>query len=379
MSNFFENQSPSSRTKAQIVAKYFPQYCKIISAKHKSEIRYLDLFAGPGKYEDGNLSTPLLLAGLCAKDSELSQKVRLLFNDKEYSTQLEVNFNEQFSEDSFKIKPRFGKEIVGESAAINQHLSKVNNSKVNPTPTLLFFDPWGYKGIDTIILSKFLANWANEIFLFVNVKRIHAATENQKFEDLMLSLFPTTIATIRKDRKYKATVQERVKLIVDNLEAEFRKAINGPLYYTAFKFLEEDSNATSHFIVHLTKHSKGYELVKQVYHDYDNIGATLEKDNVYTFDAKKMNLPYGSTLNFGDPNITTLAIQLHEEYKGKKLSARALFDEHQVKTKYSHTHYARALRQLVNKGALRASFSSKDNVSHKVSVLINDYCNLEFN
>ncbi len=64
---FFESQTPSSRTKAQIVAKYFPQYCKIILKKPQKEIRYLDLFAGPGKYEDGHLSTPLLIADQCVQ------------------------------------------------------------------------------------------------------------------------------------------------------------------------------------------------------------------------------------------------------------------------------------------------------------------------
>ncbi|HEX3386868.1 MAG TPA: three-Cys-motif partner protein TcmP, partial [Mucilaginibacter sp.] len=281
--NFFEIQTSSSRTKAQIIARYFPQYCKIILSRPQEEIRYLDLFAGPGKYEDGNLSTPLLLADLCAKDTSLSEKVRFLFNDKEYSNQLKQNFNERYPLGTFKLNPRFGSEIVGESEAINKHLNKVTNG-LNKKPTLLFFDPWGYKGIDTLMLSKFLTNWGNELFLFVNVKRIHAATENEKFDLLMQSLFPTTIDQLRHDRKYKAKVQERIKLIMDNLTEEFRRAINKKLYSCAFRFREEDSNATSHFIVHFTKHQKGYELIKDVYSIYDNIGAVLENDNVYTFD-----------------------------------------------------------------------------------------------
>ena len=60
---FFEKQTLSSRVKASIVSEYFPQYCKIIVKRHMPRcIGYFDLFAGPGVYEDGNCSTPLLVA-----------------------------------------------------------------------------------------------------------------------------------------------------------------------------------------------------------------------------------------------------------------------------------------------------------------------------
>lgn len=82
---FFEQQTMSSRIKASIVSEYFPKYCNIIINKHKpKELRYIDLFAGPGKYEDGNESTPLLVARNCLKNSFLQQHVRFIFNDNTY-------------------------------------------------------------------------------------------------------------------------------------------------------------------------------------------------------------------------------------------------------------------------------------------------------
>ena len=82
-SNFFEKQTISSRVKASIVAEYLPQYALIISTKHKpSKIGYYDLFAGPGKYEDGNPSTPILLARNCANNEFLRSKVWMIFNNR---------------------------------------------------------------------------------------------------------------------------------------------------------------------------------------------------------------------------------------------------------------------------------------------------------
>lgn len=76
--DFFKKQTDSSRVKASIVSEYFPQYCKIIRRKHEPEMfRYIDLFAGPGIYEDGNISTPIMLARNIAKESSLKDKVQL--------------------------------------------------------------------------------------------------------------------------------------------------------------------------------------------------------------------------------------------------------------------------------------------------------------
>lgn len=374
MEDFFKKQTPSSRIKASIVAEYFPQYCKILMKKPQPEIRFLDLFSGPGIYEDQSHSTPLLIANTCANDPILPQKVRLLFNDNQYSNQLRENFFKNISEGTFFYEPRFGNKTVGEDEKILNYLSQKVITP-NPHPTLLFFDPWGYKGIDTLVLAKFLEHWGNEIFLFVNIKRIHAAIENDKFDDLMQSLFPTTIDELRKNRKYKATVYERLNLIMDNLANEFKKAVKGTLYHCSFKFQEEDSQATSHFIIHFTKHIKGFELVKQVFYDFDNIGASLDKDGNYTFDAKKMGKSI-CALNFGDENVELLSKKLQDKYKGRCLTAKSLFEDHHPTTKYCGSHYAKTLRWMVEHGKIKASYD--DNLAHKVSILLTDNCKIEF-
>lgn len=373
--DFFESQSPSSRIKANIVAEYFPQYCRILLKRPQTEIRYLDLFAGPGIYEDGNHSTPLLIAKACADDPILRKKVRLIFNDNRYSNELRTNLDSHFAKGTFAFEPLFGDKTVGEDQEIERYLTKKVSDK-NPHPTLLFFDPWGYKGVDTKVLAEFLRHWGNEMFLFLNIKRIHAAMVNNKFDELMKALFPTTIDTLRTDRKYEATVHERLSLIMDNIAFEFRNATKDRLYHCAFKFQEEDSKGTSHFIIHFTKHPKGYELVKQVYYDFDNIGASLDKDGNYTFDAKIMDNDSSVMLDFGDQNIVSLSNQLENNYRGRTVVAKTLFDEHHPATKYCGSHYAKTLREMVRLGKIHATFN--DNRTHKVSVLLNENCVLKF-
>lgn len=372
--NFFKKQTASSRIKANIVANYFPKYCKIILKSPQTEIRYLDLFAGPGIYEDGSLSTPILIADACAKDANLKDVVHLMFNDNEYIETLKQNFTERYDETTFHFPPKFAKKTVGEDEKLNSYLRKKIVGVKNPYPTLLFFDPFGYKSINTKDLANFLCNWGNEIFLFFNIKRIHAAIENEKFDDLMVELFPTTIEKIRSDRKYIGKVQERLSLIIANLADEFKRIVPN-IYHCAFKFQEEDSNTTSHYIIHFTKHKRGYDLVKQIYNDFDNFGATLGANGDYTFDAKKLDQDSGN-LDFGDQNIYILGKELIGEFKGKRLTAIQLFNEHQTRTKYCRKHYSDTLRDLVAQEKVKATFT--DNKDHSVTVLINEYCILEF-
>ncbi|HXS36741.1 MAG TPA: three-Cys-motif partner protein TcmP [Flavipsychrobacter sp.] len=375
---FFEKQTISSRIKASIVSEYFPSYCKIIVKKYKPrEIRYIDLFAGPGFYEDGNPSTPILIASHCKNDDFLRKTVKMIFNDNQYSQELESNFNREFPDGTFSKKPHFGNSTVGENKAISDFLtSSTHKGKNNECPSLLFIDPFGYKGIETKILAEFLKNWGNEVFLFVNTKRIHPALENDKFEGLMNDLFPTTLQQIKHDRRFKSTVQERLSLIIDSLANEYKNLLGKTIYYTAFKFQEEDIDTTSHYILHLTKGSRGYDLIKTTYNDFANVGTVFDGINTYTFDAKKFEKTEHELFDLSSINIDKLKEDIYEKYKGKKLSANDLFESHHTTGLYSRKHYTDALRRLVDEGKIKSLYT--DQKIHHVTVLISKDCILNF-
>ena len=88
---FFEESRQQSQVKSAIVSKYFDGWSKVmIGVQNKSwqrnadnRIAYVDLFAGPGRYSDGTVSTPLLILGKAVKDEELRQRLVTIFNDRD--------------------------------------------------------------------------------------------------------------------------------------------------------------------------------------------------------------------------------------------------------------------------------------------------------
>ena len=375
--DFFKKQTLSSSVKAGIVSEYFPQYCKIITKKYKPRyVRYIDLYAGPGMYRDGHESTPMLIAKKCYEDSYLRNLVYFLFNDKNYINELKHNFLSKYPNGTFIKDPFFADRQIGEAESVDIFLkmSTMENGW-NESPSMLFFDPFGYKDINTMVLAEFLKNWGNEIFLFVNTKRLNPAIYNSNFQKYIERIYPKSYEKVKKEYYTISGLQERLSFIIDSLGNEFNILLGSRVFYTAFQFQEEDINTTSHFILHLTKNPKGYELVKTIYNDFANVGTVFDGKHTYTFDPKVTSNPI-DLFDFYNDNIENLSMRLYEMYKGRVIDAYTLFKQDQINTQYSPSHYVRALRYLVGKGWVKSTFT--DNVQHKVTALLSKDCLLDF-
>ncbi len=372
--DFFDAQTKSSFTKAKIVAEYFPSYAKILLKNHQDSVRYLDLFAGTGVYGDGQDSTPMLIGASCQSDPVLSCKVHILLNDIQYIETLKLHFQSRFPQGTFKYEPRFGGLDAG-GEKIKEYLERKPKRR-NPNPTLMFYDPFGYETIETTSLANWLKSWGNELFLFVNIKRLNQAVTSAKHEVTMRKIFPTLFDKIKNERAQLSSPKLRTAYLASMIEHEFKIAMKHELFHCRFEFREEDSTGTSHYIIHFTKDKRGFDLVKQVYSEFDNIGSFLGEDGCYTFDKKKIGYEKLSTIPFGDPNIEDLSTMICKDFRGATISAWSLYDSHQVKNNYNIKHYRLALRKLVESNKIQAKFT--DNIDHKFSVTLTPQCILTF-
>ena len=84
---FFHNeQTAASAIKTKIVVDYFIQWARIMANVVRKNptprLRYVDLFAGPGRFgESGAPSTPLLIVEHAIKTADLRSWLTCFFND----------------------------------------------------------------------------------------------------------------------------------------------------------------------------------------------------------------------------------------------------------------------------------------------------------
>lgn len=74
--------SDQSLVKSEIVSKYFEAWSTIMAARAKTEkLAYIDLFAGPGRYNDNSKSTPIKVIESIINNPKLVNKMVTIFND----------------------------------------------------------------------------------------------------------------------------------------------------------------------------------------------------------------------------------------------------------------------------------------------------------
>ncbi len=124
MAKFFNEQAEQSEVKTAILSKYFWAWAKIITAvlgrtKRDMKFAYIDLFAGPGRYEDGAKSTPLLILEQAIAEPAFRENLVAWFNDKdeENTSTLAKAIKELPGIENLKHEPRvyineIGTEIV---------------------------------------------------------------------------------------------------------------------------------------------------------------------------------------------------------------------------------------------------------------------------
>lgn len=331
---FFEEQKEQSQIKSEIVKKYFWAWAKIISCR-APKIAYIDLYAGPGLYDDGSKSTPILVLENALRDDVMRQKLVSIFNDinPNFIASLEKAISEIPDIKSLKSQPivmnlTIGDEIVGQLKSMNL------------VPTLLFVDPWGYKGLTLALIGSVLKDWGCDCIFFFNYVRINAGLNNKKFDCHIDSIFGKQRAQELRENLLKKKPKKREELILFYLKDALREI--GGEYVISYKFYKTDKNRTSHFLIFVSKNVLGYKIMKEIMAEF----SSHEYQNVATFEFNPHVRDYGL---FPPTPLDELENDLMEKFKGNTLSVEDIFYKHNLGTPYIESNYKEALLNLEEK------------------------------
>jgi three-Cys-motif partner protein len=365
---FFYEQKVQSLVKAEIVAKYFGAWAKIMAprvSERGGKIAYLDLFAGPGRYEDGSKSTPILILEQAIKNSKVARVLISLFNDidGENVKALQKEIDALPGIDALKYRPEVYNIEVG--VAINKLVRRVQS-----VPTLLFADPWGYKGLSLQLINSVLKNWGCDCIFFFNYNRINMGLSNPYVEEHMVALFGEQRANALRQRLELLDSEQREQTIVD----EFISALQeiGGTFVLPFPFKYDSRARTSHYLVFVCKHRLGYTIMQEIMHRASsNIMEGVASFEYNPAEARaQAHQPPLPVFDEAFHSLNGLEHELLHMFAGRRVTLEQAFQEHHIGKPYIQKNYREAFRNLEIRGEIAADIPAGKRKKRKGQVTI---------
>ena len=347
---FFEEQQEQSLVKSTIVAKYFDIWANVIINTQKrypqkpQKIAYIDLFAGPGRYKDSTQSTPLKILTNSIVKPDLQERLVAIFNDKDErnSKALEKTIAEIPGIETLKYKPVVHNHEVGEEI-----VKKFETMTL--IPTLFFIDPWGYKGLSLRLVNSVLKDWGCDAIFFFNYNRINMGINNEAVKEHIKALFGEEKAMALRKKLVGKNSQEREILIIEELCQALKSY--GSRYVLPFRFKNDRGKRTSHHLIFISKHFRGYEIMK----DIMARESTSDTQGVPSFEYNPADfLPQQALLFQLSRPLDDLKGDILEIFKGKRLTMQDIYEQHNVDTPYVKKNYKDVLRELYDDGIIKA-------------------------
>lgn len=309
---FFDEQTQQSRIKSRIIIGYFIAWSRIIKGKWQGTIGYIDLFSGPGRYEDGTPSVPMLLLEEILKDPSLAKRMRLVFNDSNADNIAKLREN---------LKSIKGSELVFDRIKFLNKTIDANTWKdiqIDQTvPVFSFIDPFGYKGLTTLLINRLIESNGSDCVFFFNYNRINMAlSSNTYFDDHLAMIFGVEGTQALKDKLSRVASDKREEIVVEALVDKLKE--NKARHVLSYKFYCKEMRRTSHYLIFVTKHDLGCRIMKgimanQSYKDADGV-ATFELKDRTNFSSQS------EQLNLFDRPLDGLCSELVQKFSGERIN-----------------------------------------------------------
>lgn len=342
---FFEEQREQSSVKSEIVRKYFWAWAKVIipaAKKYKGKIGYIDLFAGPGTYQDGTKSTPILILERAIQDPDMRDMLVAQFNDAdpEYAASLQKTIDSLPGIKSMKYHPTvYNDEVDIGFGKVFEHRNLI--------PILLFLDPWGYKGISIELVGSVLKHWGCDCILFFNYNRIQVSLTNPRVTEHMDALFGKERADNLREQLETVPADEKELTIIEAVTEALNDA--GATFVLPFCFKDSHRNCTSHHLILATKHHRGYEIMKEIMAKE----SSNEIQGVPSFEYNPATVRQALLFEYSRP-IEELEGMLLSEFARMTISRKEIYERHNVGRRFISSNYREALIHLEQQGKIIA-------------------------
>jgi three-Cys-motif partner protein len=265
---------PHTAAKHRILQNYLVAWLPIMS-KYNRRLVYVDGFAGPGVYEDGEPGSPIIALKAYLDhghrhliDAELvyvfieenAARVRRLKKEVAHLGELPKNVVVEIIEGGFQ--DRFA-----------EVLDEVDQQGANLAPTFAFIDPFGYSDAPMDLSGRFLQFDRCEVLIYVPLRHVNRFVGRTGQERAMNTLFGTD--EWKQARALSGAT--RLRFLHDLFSDQLKKEC-GLTYVRSFEIVSSANPASGYTLCFGTKHLLGLEKMKESMWDIDPVEGQRYKD-----------------------------------------------------------------------------------------------------
>lgn len=330
---FFEKQTDASNVKSRIVSKYFEAWANVILSQNVNKVVYLDLYSGPGRYDDGTPSTPVMVYDRAIQSPKIYNKLQMILNDqnKDFIDKLKNELIAMPDVNKLKYNPKFL------NLKIDEKLVQVFYT-LRKVPRLSFVDPWGYKGVSLPLIRSLVRGWGSDCIFFFNYRRLNPGVENDALKKPISLVFTKDVLNQLRTLVRGKSPEERERIILKKVEDVFKEW--GMNYVLSFPFKTKTGKRTTHHLIFVSKNVLGYNIMKGIM----GTESSCTVQDVPSFQYNPAQVQVQQPL-FNGP-MDQLKDMLLSDFSGKTLSMQEVFNIHNIGKPYLEKNYRKALLDL---------------------------------
>ncbi len=330
------NIEPHTIAKHAILQRYLKAWLPILSYSSGRAV-YIDAFAGPGLYSNGQKGSPLIaLDTLLNSTSEVrAHDFTFVFIEKdadrcEHLDSLVTEYRRRL--------PHVRCEVI--CGAFDETMTIIldilDSSEQQLAPTFLFADPFGYSHTPMSTIARFMSHPKCEVlvnFMYEDVNRF-ITHPNEAHSNTIDKLFGS-----REWRNYEwdsMAPRERERAIHDLYQHQLN-IVGGAQFVRSFRMINR-GNRTDYYLFFGTNHPKGLDKMKESMWRVDTSGGVQFSD---------CTDPRQAVLFAAEPDFTKLQQMILARFGGTTATVKEVGDFVICETPFYSSHYKKhALRPL---------------------------------
>lgn len=279
-SDFFDGFNESTKAKLDIYKAYIVRYLNVLKmafsryGNGKNTVYIADLFAGPGKDENGNPGSPSILLDYISQTYLQGLNLNICFNEANAENADKL---ERFVKNHKAYKqPGINIDVQRKKYEDLLPLIKKKHQNISYYKRFFFLDPFGYKEIHLADIRDVLDDGNTELLLFLPVSFIYRFKSRDDIYKPIKAFLSDFVSTpidniVGNDRKFIQEILHTLRIKLDNIFVD--------------SFIIQDNSGKGHnCLIYFSRSRKGlekfveakWEIDKNEGSGYDKINATME-------------------------------------------------------------------------------------------------------